>query len=76
MRQNTRRKKVNDKKTGELKLLIKQFKKSAASNKEEAKKLLPKVYEKLDKSAKINLIKKNTAARLKSRLSKKLSLKK
>lgn len=37
---------------------------------DEAKKLLPKVYKVLDKSAKTNLIKKNTASRKKSRIAK------
>ena len=35
---------------------------------EEAQKLLPQVYKILDKAAKIGLIKKNTAARKKSRI--------
>jgi len=38
--------------------------------KEEAKSLLPQIYKILDKSAKTNVIKKNTAARKKSRLTK------
>jgi len=37
---------------------------------EEAKKLLPKLYKALDKAAKVGLIKKNTASRKKSRLTK------
>lgn len=37
---------------------------------EEVKKLLPQIYKILDKSAKVGVIKKNTAARKKSRLSK------
>jgi len=37
---------------------------------EEAKKLLPQVYKILDKSAKVGIIKKNTAARKKSRITK------
>jgi len=40
---------------------------------EEAKKLLPKVYELLDKAAKIGLIKKNTASRKKSRMARLIS---
>jgi small subunit ribosomal protein S20 len=70
LRQNIRRRKINLKRKVELKSVIKQFKKLAAENKEEAKKYLSQVYKKLDKSAKVNLIKKNKAARLKSRLSK------
>jgi len=37
---------------------------------EEAKKLLPQIYKYLDKTAKTGLVKKNTAARLKSRITK------
>ncbi|MBU4204926.1 30S ribosomal protein S20 [Patescibacteria group bacterium] len=37
---------------------------------EEVKKILPEVYQILDKAAKVGLIKKNTAARKKSRLTK------
>jgi len=36
----------------------------------EAKNLLPQVYKTLDKAAKVGVIKKNTAARKKSRLTK------
>ena len=42
---------------------------------EEAKKLLPQVYKFLDKAAKTGLIKKNTASRKKSRITKLLNLK-
>jgi len=37
---------------------------------EEAKKLLPQVYKILDKTAKVGIIKKNTAGRKKSRITK------
>jgi len=47
----------------------------ASSNTEEAKKILNVLYKLLDKAAKTNLIKKNKAARDKSRLAKKLSQK-
>ena len=69
LRQNIKRRKANVKKKTELKSVIKQYKKMASENKEEAKKYLSQVYKKLDKSAKVNLIKKNKASRLKSRLS-------
>lgn len=39
---------------------------------DEAKKLLPELYKVLDKAAKIGIIKKNTAARKKSRFTKSL----
>ncbi|MCL5004581.1 MAG: 30S ribosomal protein S20 [Patescibacteria group bacterium] len=71
LRQSTKRRKVNVKRKTELKSVIKQFKKLVAEKKkEEAQKYLSSVYKKLDKSAKVNLIKKNKASRLKSRLSK------
>ncbi len=47
----------------------------ASSNTEEAKKILNVLYKLLDKAAKTNLIKRNKAARDKSRLAKKLSQK-
>ncbi len=75
LRQNVRRHKRNTKKKTELKSVIKKYKKLvAAKSIDEAKKYLATVYKKLDKAAKANLIKKNTAARLKSRLSRLLSL--
>ncbi len=75
LRQNIRRRARNLKKKTELKSVIKKYKKMiAGGSKDEAKKYLPQVYKKLDKAAKTNLIKRNTAARLKSRLSKSLSL--
>lgn len=40
----------------------------AAGNTEEAQKMLPKAYKAIDKAAKRGVIKKNTAARKKSRL--------
>ncbi|MBI4993623.1 30S ribosomal protein S20 [Candidatus Wolfebacteria bacterium] len=71
LRQNIKRRKVNVKRKTELKSVIKQFKKLIAENKKsDAVKYLSQVYKKLDKSAKINVIKKNKASRLKSRLSK------
>ncbi len=73
LRQNIRRRKVNVKRKTELKSVIKQFKRLIdEGKKDEAKKYLSQVYKKLDKSAKVNIIKKNKASRLKSRLSKKL----
>jgi len=56
-----------------LKKTEKKFLKTLASNNiEEAKKILNVLYKLLDKAAKTNLIKKNKAARDKSRLAKKL----
>lgn len=71
MRQNIKRREKNIKVKTELKAVIKQYKKLITEGKkEEAKKYLSQVYKKLDKTAKVNLIKKNKASRLKSRLSK------
>lgn len=54
-----------------IKLLRKQIQKAIINNnKDEAKSLLPKFYKIVDKAAKKNVIKKNKAARLKSRLTK------
>jgi len=76
LRQNIRRRERNLERRTELKSVIKQYKKLiVAGEKEKAKEFLSQVYKKLDKAAKVNLIKKNKAARLKSRLSKKLTTK-
>ncbi len=54
-----------------MKTVIKKVMKLAAAKKiEEAKKLLPLAYKAIDKSAKTGVIKKNAAARKKSRLAK------
>lgn len=56
-----------------IKALVKEVKNLIVQNKiEEAKKLLPQVYKALDKAAKTNVIKKNTASRKKSRITKSL----
>ena len=74
LRQNIKRKAQNVHRKKDLKEVIKNYKKMIlAKNLDEAKKQLSLVYQKLDKSAKVNLIKKNTASRLKSRLTKLLS---
>lgn len=52
-----------------FKAAIKEFRNElSAKNFEKAKSLLPKVYQAVDKAAKKNVIKKNTASRYKSRL--------
>lgn len=74
LRQNKRRREKNLRKFGVLKETIKKFKKMIADNKkEEAIKLLPQLYKVIDKSCKGGLIKKNTANRKKSRLTKMLN---
>lgn len=56
-----------------MKELVKQFKELIAGGKKsEAQSLLSKVYKAIDKAAKRGVIKKNTASRKKSRLTKTL----
>lgn len=71
LRQSLRRHKGNLLKKEAYKDVIKQIKKEVASGKiKDAEKLLPLLYKTLDKAAKTNVIKKNKAARLKSRTTK------
>lgn len=65
-----RKKLINDVYRKSVKEATKAVAKLAATSKAEAKKLLPKAYQAIDKAAKRGVIKKNTAARKKSRLSK------
>ena len=75
-RQSLRRRTKNLLRKKALRDVIKKYKKLVlAGDLKSAQKELPKVYKVLDKSAKINLIKKNKASRLKSRLTKLLSKK-
>ncbi len=71
LRQSLRRKKKNLIYKEKIKKLIKEMRKLVLLKKEEeAKKLLPQVYKILDKAAKTGVIKKNTAGRKKSRITK------
>lgn len=73
LKESTKKRKANLNKKIVLKKTKKEFLKLIENGKtEEAKKMLPKAYKLLDKAAKVNLIKKNKAARDKSRLAKKL----
>lgn len=70
LRQNIVRRLRNRAKMESYKAAITTYKKLAAAKKiGEAKTQLAKVYKTLDKAAKTNVIKKNKASRLKSRLS-------
>jgi small subunit ribosomal protein S20 len=70
LRQNIRRKQRNLLKKEDYKNAIKEYKKLIAAKKiDEAKNKLNFVFKKLDKAAKTNVIHKNKASRLKSRLS-------
>jgi small subunit ribosomal protein S20 len=69
LRQNIRRRAKNRSRKDALRAAVKKFRKLAAAKKlAEAAAELPKVYQALDKTAKAGVIKKNTASRLKSRL--------
>ena len=71
LRQNKKRRARNVKQSRSLKDEIKSLKKLAdTKDKKGAGGALPKVYKALDKAVKTNLLKKNTASRLKSRLTK------
>ena len=65
------KKAMNDRNKKNIKESVKKIEKLIKEkNKAEAKKLLPEVYSVIDKAAKRGVIKKNTASRKKSRLSK------
>jgi small subunit ribosomal protein S20 len=68
-RQSLKRKAQNSVYKNKIKNLVKEAKTLVLAKKsEEAKKLLPKIYQALDKAAKVGVIKKNAASRKKSRL--------
>lgn len=70
LRQSLRRRTINLKKKEAYKRLVRDVRKLISAGKAgEAKKFLPQLYKSLDKAAKTNVIKKNKASRLKSRLS-------
>ncbi len=60
----------------DLRKTLKAFTAAAASNPEEAQKLLSVVYKKIDKAAKRHILPKNTASRRKARFAKLLVAKK
>jgi len=71
LRQNQKRRARNLVYKNKIKNLIKEVKSLVLEKKiEQAKKLLPQVYKILDKTAKVGIIKKNTAGRKKSRITK------
>lgn len=70
LRQSLRQHAGNLKKKEIYKRLVRDVKGAVdTGNKKEAEKLIPQLYRALDKAAKTNVIKKNKASRLKSRLS-------
>ena len=69
LRQSVRRKAQNDRRSDVYKAAVKMVKKSIeAGDFLGAGKLIPRLYQSLDKAAKTNAIKKNKASRLKSRI--------
>ncbi len=71
LRQNKKRRACNIRQKNAFKDITKNIKKLALENKKkEAEKLLSKAYKSIDKAYKTGIIKKNTAARKKSRLTK------
>jgi small subunit ribosomal protein S20 len=74
LRQNIKRRTRNLVYKNKIKGLLKEIRSLISQNKtEEAKKLLPSFYKVLDKSAKRGIIKKNTANRKKSRITRLIS---
>jgi small subunit ribosomal protein S20 len=75
LRQNTRRRERNVARKHAYREAVKAFRKLARGTQthDTARQMLPNVYQTLDKAAKRNIITKNKARRLKSRLARKLS---
>jgi len=70
-RQSLKRRKKNLAYKEKIKNLFKEVRNLVLQNKiKEAKNLLPQIYKVFDKAAKVGVIKKNTAARKKSRITK------
>jgi len=71
LRQSRQKRLFNLRRSRKMKGLIKEIRDLIKDKKkEEALKILPKVYQAIDKAAKRGVIKKNTASRKKSRLAK------
>lgn len=69
LRGSSKKRSFNIRRKKDLISVLKEIKKLVAEKKtDEARKMLPKAYKVIDKSAKKGLIKKNTASRKKSRL--------
>ena len=70
IRVSLRKKAVNDKRKKAMKEAIKKLEKLAKTDKEKALKMLSSAFQAIDKAAKGGVVKKNNAARNKSRLAK------
>ena len=74
LRQSRSKRLFNLRRSNKMKALIKEAKALIKDKKkEQVLKILPKVYQAIDKAAKRGVIKKNTASRKKSRLTKAIS---
>jgi len=74
LKQSKKRRTRNRVQTKKIRSLLKKARLLISQNKtDEAKKVLPGVYKVLDKAAKVGLIKKNRASRIKSRVTKALA---
>ena len=69
-----RRRAINLRRSKAVKDVTKQFRK-LVTGKGNAAEMLPKAYQAIDKAVKTGILKKNTAARMKSGLAKKLAVK-
>ena len=69
IRGSLRKKAVNDRRTRAMKEMIKKVEKLTKADKAGALKMLSSAFQAIDKAAKTGVIKKNTAARKKARLS-------
>ena len=73
LRQDRKKRKRNIQRKDKIKKLVKKAQVLISEKKiDEAKKLLPQIYKAFDKAAKKGTVKKNTASRRKSRLTKSL----
>ena len=74
LKQSYKKKKANIRRKVFFRTTVKEFKKAIIAKEfDKAKELLPRVYKSLDKAAKKNTIRKNTASRRKSRLTQMLN---
>jgi small subunit ribosomal protein S20 len=76
LRQNLKKKGENDSRKKKMKELLKKANiLIKEGKKEEVTKMLPSIYKAIDKAAKTNILKKNTASRRKAGIAKKLNIK-
>ena len=74
VRQSLKNRLRNRSKLSRMRTVIREFRATvAAGNMEEAKAMLPNIYSIIDKTAQKGVIEKNTAARYKARLTKRIS---